>query len=154
MAGRRRMQHGLQSGTGGGYYRLAIDPWQAECNRECTKNRASDKISSSIWWLCWLSHAFHFQLSFGTTRVIALWGYHALQGNFFHRIFTGRILNIFAKNDKLGTVLRLLERKEAFPKDSSFYCNSRAAVGGSVEPLFPFLAIPFPGPLVTASSFL
>lgn len=51
MAGsRKRMQHGLQSGTGDGCCRLAIDPWQADCNRECTekKNRASDKNSSSI----------------------------------------------------------------------------------------------------------
>lgn len=38
---------------------------------------------------------------------------------FFHRIFTGRILNILPKKDKLVTILRLLEQKEAFlPKAS------------------------------------
>lgn len=96
-------------------------PWQAEHNRECTEktNKASDKNSSSIKWSCWLSHAFQFHVSFGTTTVIAFWGCHALQGNYFHRIFTGMILNNFAKNDKLGTILRLLKRKETFPKAST-----------------------------------
>lgn len=37
---------------------------------------------------------------------------------FFRRIFTGRILNILPKKDKLVTILRLLEQNEAFPKAS------------------------------------
>lgn len=53
-----------------GCYRLAIDPWQAECNKECTEKRTgqvkrtalpSDGSADS--------HIFHFNLSFGTITV-------------------------------------------------------------------------------------
>lgn len=93
------------------------------------KSRASDKLSALP---SDGSAAFHMLSTcmsiLGPPTAIASWGCRGLQDNFFHLIFTGRIVNILPTSAKLDIILRLLKRKEAFPKASRLlllWCSCR-----------------------------
>lgn len=98
------------------------DPWQDEWNGgggAQRRSRASDKYQLfQLMALLPLTCLPFSYLFWDLPRAIASWGCHALQDIFFHLIFTRRIVNIFPTSVKLDTVLRLLERKGAFPKAS------------------------------------